>query len=120
MLSVYLVVQSTWSLIAGYHPRHSTLGIVWTAVTAVVMFGLAAGKSRTGRALDNPVLITEGRVTTIDGLLAVAVLVGLAANASMGWWWADPVAAYVLVWYGLREAREIFSHTGPGARTSPS
>jgi divalent metal cation (Fe/Co/Zn/Cd) transporter len=68
------------------------------------MFLLAAGKARTGRALDNPVLITEGRVTTIDGVLAVAVLLGLVLNAEFGWWWADPVAAYVLVYYGLREA----------------
>jgi divalent metal cation (Fe/Co/Zn/Cd) transporter len=110
-LAGYLTIQSTRSLIAGYHPRHSPLGIVWTAITAAVMFALATGKARTGRALDNPVLITEGRVTTIDGLLAVAVLTGLVANTALGWWWADPAAGYVLVFYGLREAREIFSHS---------
>jgi hypothetical protein len=59
-LAVYLAVQSTVVLAAGYHPRHSVLGITWTAVTAVVMFALASGKARTGRALDNPVLRTEG------------------------------------------------------------
>ena len=73
-LAVYLLVQSTVVLAAGYRPRHSLAGIVWTAVTAVVMFALAAGKARTGRALGNPVLCTEGRVTLIDGILAVAVL----------------------------------------------
>jgi hypothetical protein len=45
------------------------------------MFTLAAGQHRTGHALNNPVLITEGRVTVIDGLVAVAVLLGLALNA---------------------------------------
>jgi divalent metal cation (Fe/Co/Zn/Cd) transporter len=89
-LAVYLAVQSTVELAAGYHPRHSVLGIAWTAVTAVVMFALASGKARTGRALDNPVLRTEGRVTMIDGILAVAVLLGLVLNAGLGWWWADP------------------------------
>jgi divalent metal cation (Fe/Co/Zn/Cd) transporter len=108
-LAAYLAVQSTWALLADFHPRHSPPGIAWTAVTAVVMFALAAGKARTGRALHNPVLLTEGRVTTIDGLLAVAVLLGLALNAAAGWWWADPAAGYVLVYYGLREAREIFT-----------
>jgi divalent metal cation (Fe/Co/Zn/Cd) transporter len=107
-LAVYLLVQSTVVLAAGYHPRHSLLGIVWTAVTAVAMFGLAAGKARTGRALDNPVLRTEGRVTLIDGILAVAVLAGLALNAAAGWWWADPAAGYVLVYYAAREVRDIF------------
>lgn len=108
-LAVYLLVQSTLVLAAGYHPRHSALGIGWTAVTAVAMFALAAGKARTGAALGNPVLSTEGRVTLVDGILAAAVLLGLALNAALGWWWADPAAGYVLVCYAAREVREIFA-----------
>lgn len=108
-LAAYLLVQSTWVLATGFRPRHSVLGIAWTAITAVVMFTLAMGKARTGAALDNPVLRTEGRVTLIDGLLAVAVLVGLVLNAAAGWWWADPLAGFVLVYYALRETREIFT-----------
>jgi divalent metal cation (Fe/Co/Zn/Cd) transporter len=107
-LAIYLLAQSTVVLATGYHSRHSPLGIAWTAVTATAMFALAAGKARTGRALDNPVLRTEGRVTTIDGILALTVLLGLVLNAVAGWWWADPAAAYVLVYYAAREVREIF------------
>jgi divalent metal cation (Fe/Co/Zn/Cd) transporter len=108
-LAVYLAVQSTVVLAVGFHPRHSPAGIAWTAITALVMFALAAGKARIGRALDNPVLTTEGRVTLIDGLLAAAVLAGLALNAGLGWWWADPLAGYVLVYYAAREVRQIFT-----------
>lgn len=108
-LAAYLLVQSTWSLAAGFHPHPSPIGIGWTAVTAVVMFALAAGKARTGRAPGNPVLLTVGRVTTIEGLLAVAVLVGLLLNAAVGWWWADPAAGYVPAYYVVREVREIFT-----------
>jgi divalent metal cation (Fe/Co/Zn/Cd) transporter len=108
-LAAYLLVQSTVVLATGYHPRHSVLGIIWTAMTAAAMFTMAAGKARTGTALDNPVLRTEGRVTMIDGILATAVLLGLALNATLGWWWADPAAGYVLVFYAAREVREIFS-----------
>ena len=107
-LAVYLLVQSTVVLVTGFHSEHSPLGIAWTAITALVMFALAVGKARTGAALGNPVLITEGRVTLIDGLLAAAVLVGLLLNSLTGWWWADPVAGYVLVFYALREVKEIF------------
>lgn len=107
-LAAYLAVQSVIVLVAGYRPGHSLLGIAWTAVTAAVMFTLAAGKARTGRALGNPVLMTEGRVTLVDGILAVAVLAGLVLNATAGCWWADPLAALVIVFYALREAREIF------------
>jgi divalent metal cation (Fe/Co/Zn/Cd) transporter len=108
-LAAYLLIQSTVVLGAGYHPRHSVPGIVWTAVTAAAMFVLAAGKARTGAALGNPVLRTEGQVTVIDGILACAVLAGLVLNAAAGWWWADPAAGYVLVYYAAREVREIFS-----------
>jgi divalent metal cation (Fe/Co/Zn/Cd) transporter len=108
-LAAYLLVQSTVVLAVGYHPQRSILGIIWTAVTAAVMFALAAGKARTGRALSNPVLRTEGRVTMIDGILATAVLLGLVLNAALRWWWADPAAGYVLVFYAAREVREIFS-----------
>jgi len=111
-LALYLLIQSTLVLATGYHPRHSPLGIAWTAVTAIAMFALAAAKARTGRELGNPVLRTEGRVTTIDGILAAAVLLGLVLNATVGWWWADPAAGYVLVYYAAREVREIFFNRG--------
>lgn len=106
-LACYLLLQTAVVLAVGYHPQHSPLGIAWTALTAAVMFTLAYGKNRTGRALGNPVLIAEGRVTVIDGLLAAAVLVGLLLNATLGWWWADPAAGLVIVYYALREARTI-------------
>jgi divalent metal cation (Fe/Co/Zn/Cd) transporter len=111
-LAVYLLVQSTLVLAGGSHPRHSVAGIAWTALTAAVMFALAAGKARTGQALGNPVLRTEGRVTLVDAILAVAVLLGLVLNAALGWWWADPAAGHVLVIYAAREVREIFLRAG--------
>jgi divalent metal cation (Fe/Co/Zn/Cd) transporter len=117
-LAVYLVVQSTVVLATGYHPRPSALGIGWTAATAVAMFALAAGKARTGAALGNPVLTTEGRVTLIDGILAAAVLLGLILNAAAGWWWADPTAGYVLVYYAAKQVREIFATSPDRARAA--
>lgn len=94
------------------HPGHSALGISWLAVTVMVMFALAAGKRDTGRRLGNPVLVTEARVTIIDGALAAAVLLGVALNAAAGWWWADPLSALVILVYGLREARHAWLEAG--------
>ena len=108
-LAGYLAVAATVALATGHHPHPSHLGIGWTAVTAVVMVALAAGKARTGAALANPVLTTEGRVTLVDGLLAAAILLGLVLNAALGWWWADPAAGCLLVGYAAREARAAFS-----------
>lgn len=55
-------------------------------------------------------LTAEGRVTMIDGILAGVVLLGLALNAFAGWWWADPLVGYVILYYALREAREMLKH----------
>jgi divalent metal cation (Fe/Co/Zn/Cd) transporter len=108
-LAAYLLIQSTWVLVSGHRAAHSPGGIAWTATTAAVMSALAAGKARTGAALGNPVLSAEGRVTLIDAILAAAVLTGLVLNAAAGWWWADPLAGYVLVFYAAREARAILT-----------
>ena len=102
-LAVYLGVQSTIVLLVGFHSHHSPLGIAWTAVTWVCW---ADGKAKTGTALANPVLQAEGRITMIDGVLATAVLIGLVLNAAVGWWWADPLAGYVLLYYAAREAHQ--------------
>jgi divalent metal cation (Fe/Co/Zn/Cd) transporter len=111
-LAIYLATQSTLVLVSGYHARHSPLGIGWTAATTVVMFALAAGKDRTGRQLDNPVLRTEARVTLVDAVLATAVLVGLLLNALEHWWWADPAAGYVILAYGVKEAIGVLRPSG--------
>ena len=108
-LAVYLSLQSVVVIAARFAPHPSPVGIAWTGVTALLMFTLAAGKARTGRALGNPVLLTEGRVTLIDGILATAVLIGLLLNAVLGWWWADPLAAFVLAYYAVREGRAALS-----------
>jgi divalent metal cation (Fe/Co/Zn/Cd) transporter len=102
-IAVYIAVQASYLLIAGDHPQTSYLGIAWTALSFAAMLALASGKAVTGKALDNPVLRTEGRVTLVDAYLAAAVLVGLVLNAALGWWWADPTAGYVIVVYGIKE-----------------
>ena len=107
-LAIYLTAQSTVALVTGHRAQPGVGGILWTGVTALVMFGLAFGKRRTGRALKNPVLETEGRVTFVDGLLACAVLLGITVDLTLGWWWADPIAGYVIVYYAIREAVHIF------------
>ena len=106
-LAFYIAIQSIIVLASQYHPHHSGLGIAWTAITVVFMFSVAAGKARVGRALKNPVLKTEGRVTFIDGLLATAALVGLNLNAAFGAWWADPVAGFVIVYYGIKKRKRF-------------
>ena len=118
LLAVYIAVQSAVVLAGADHPRRSIAGAAWLAVTAAAMFGLAYGKADTGRRLENPVLRTEARITLVDGALAVVVLVGVVLNAAAGSWWADPVAALVLVVYGSREAHHAWQETKTIAASS--
>jgi divalent metal cation (Fe/Co/Zn/Cd) transporter len=76
----------------------------------LVMLLLARGKFVTGRQLGNLVLTTEARVTLIDAALAGAVLIGVGLNALFGWWWADPLAGFVIVYYGLTEGSSAWKH----------
>jgi divalent metal cation (Fe/Co/Zn/Cd) transporter len=104
-VAVYVTAQAVVTLATADHPGPSVLGIAWTALTVVAMLALARGKVVTGRALGNPVVRAEGRVTLVDACLALGVLVGLVLNAAAGWWWADPLAGLVIVGYAVREAR---------------
>jgi divalent metal cation (Fe/Co/Zn/Cd) transporter len=115
VLVPYVIAVAIASLLIAGHPRHSPYGIAWTFATFVVMLLLALGKRNTGHALHNEVLITEGRVTTVDAYLAGSVLTGLALNALAGWWWADPLASVVVVFYAVREARHIFGEHSPAS-----
>ena len=109
-LAIYIAAQAVYLLINGARPSASLLGIAWTAITFAAMLLLAVGKARTGAALHNDVLITEGRVTLIDAYLAGAVLLGLVLNAALGWWWADPLAGLVIVFYGITEGWAALRH----------
>lgn len=104
-IATYILIQITYLLIRGSHPQTSILGIVWTALTLIVMIALAQGKRITGTKLNNPVLLTEGKVTMVDAYLAGSVMIGLIANATFHLWWADLVAALVIVFYGFKEGR---------------
>ena len=102
-LAVYILVQTALTLLTRSHPAPSVGGIAWLAATLAAMLLLAWGKRITGQRLGNPVLTTEARVTLIDALLAAAVLIGLVLNATLSWWWADPLAGLVIVYYGIKE-----------------
>ena len=104
-LAIYVLGQSVWTLLANAYPASSPL-----VVTCAVMLLLAWRKLVTGRQLGNLVLTTEARVTLIDAALAGAVLIGVGLNALFGWWWADPLAGFVIVYCGLTEGSAAWKH----------
>jgi divalent metal cation (Fe/Co/Zn/Cd) transporter len=106
LLGFYVVVEAAATLAGVRKPEASRVGIGLAAAALVVMPLLALGKQRVGRALDSRALLADGRESLACALLALTLLVGLLLNALAGWWWADPVAALIMVPWILSEGGE--------------
>lgn len=92
-LAVYVGVEGVRYLLVQQAPDVSVPGIVLAAASVVVMPLLARAKKRLGPVLGSQAVVSESRQTELCAWLSAVVLVGLGANAALGWWWADPVAA---------------------------
>ncbi len=106
LLAAYVGFESIRDLIAGHQPGTSWVGIGLAAITIPLMPLLAAAKRRVGRELGSAATVHEADQNLICAYLAVALLVGLLANAVLGWWWADPASALVIGALALREGIE--------------
>lgn len=106
VLAAYVGLESIRSLVGGHEPNASWLGIGLAAFTAPTMPLLAHVKRRVGQKLQSAATVKEASQTQLCAYLSVALLVGLLANALLGWWWADPAAALVIAAVALREGRE--------------
>lgn len=107
LLAAYVTIDAGRRLLGfGVEARESFLGILLTSVSLVVMPFLGWSKLRTARALNSRALRADAYETIACAWLSLTTLVGLALNASFGWWWADPLAALVLVPLIVREGLE--------------
>lgn len=106
ILAPYVGIESIRALVSGEHPEVSRLGIALTAVSLVLMpvFGIA--KRRVGARLGSRATVGEGMQNVLCAYLSAAVLVGLVANAAVGWWWADPLAGLLIAFVAVREGME--------------
>ena len=96
-LAVYVVVDSANALLRREQPERSVVGLVLLALSAVVMPILARAKRRVARAMTSRALEADAMQTSLCAYLSVIALAGVALNATLGWWWADPVAALAMV-----------------------
>ncbi|GAA2246691.1 cation transporter [Herbiconiux moechotypicola] len=107
-LAVYVSVSAVLALTRVIEPEHSTVGIVLTALSVVIMPFLSLAERRTGRELGSATAVADSKQTLVCACLSAAVLLGLLLNTLFGWWWADPVAALVIVVFAVREGVEAW------------
>lgn len=96
-LAAYVTVDALRALYTRSAPDESLVGIVLAALSLGVMPLLARAKGRVALALGSGALVAEARQTLFCTYLSAILLAGLLLNAAVGWWWADPIAALVMV-----------------------
>jgi divalent metal cation (Fe/Co/Zn/Cd) transporter len=112
VLAAYVGVEAVRTLVDGDHPEASWVGIALAAFTAPTMPALAIAKRRVGSKLGSSATVKEGAQNMLCAYLSVGLLIGLLANALLGWWWADPIAALLIAGVALKEARESWRGEG--------
>lgn len=109
VLAAYVVFESVRDLVTNAEPETSAIGIGVAIVSIMVMPTLGFAKKRLAEKMGSAVLRADAAETFLCSWLSVILLVGLVLNATVGWWWADPVAALGIAWLALREGREAWS-----------
>jgi divalent metal cation (Fe/Co/Zn/Cd) transporter len=107
-IAAYVGVEAIRSLITGTEPEASWVGIALAAFTAAAMPPLAIAKARVGDRLGSSATKSEGRQNMLCAYLSLALLVGLASNALLGWWWADPITALAIAGVAVREGLDAW------------
>jgi divalent metal cation (Fe/Co/Zn/Cd) transporter len=108
VLASYVVVEALRDLVVGSEAEESLPGIVLAAASLVVMPSLALAKRRTGRSLNSRTLMADATETLLCSYLSAVLLLGLILNATVGWWWADPLAALGIAYLAVREGLEAW------------
>ena len=108
LLVVYIAWDSIASLIANERPVPSFVGILLAIASLSVMLWLARQKRRVGVALGSRAMTADAFQTDACFWLSLFLLVGIGANALVGWWWADPLAALGMTFFIGREALEAW------------
>lgn len=111
-LAAYVAFESVRALVTGAEPEASPVGIALACSSLVVMPYLAWAQRRTGRALHSSSVIADSNQTLLCTYMSGVLLVGLALNGLLGWWWADPLAGLAIGVIALKEGRDAWKGEG--------
>ncbi len=111
-LAAYVTAESVRSLLTGHQPDSSPVGIALAATSLVVMPLLSWAQRRTGRALGSNAVVADSTQTLLCTYLSAVLLLGLLLNATLGWYWADPIAGLIIAAVAIKEGREAWRGEG--------
>ncbi|WP_030935667.1 cation transporter [Streptomyces sp. NRRL B-24720] len=112
VLAAYVTIDAVRALAGTGEAERSILGIVIAAFSLAVMPFLSAAQRRTGRELGSASAVADSKQTLLCTYLSAVLLLGLVLNATLGWSWADPIAALVIAAIALKEGRDAWQGKG--------
>lgn len=107
-LAAYVAFESARGLLTGSDSEASSVGMIIAAVSLVIMPVLSWAQRRTGRQLGSPTVVADSKQTLLCTYLSAVLLAGLLLNATLGWWWADPVVGLIIAALAVREGLEAW------------
>lgn len=109
LLALYVALQSLYTLLTRAESEPTVWGIALAILSLALMPVLGRLKLIAAARISSRALHADAYETIACAYLALTLLVGLAANFLLNWWWADPIAALVMVYFIVREAREALA-----------
>jgi divalent metal cation (Fe/Co/Zn/Cd) transporter len=106
LLAAYVLYDAVKAIVLREPPEESIIGIALAAVSLVIMPLLVRAKRRVAREIGSRALEADATQTALCTYLSAILLAGLLLNATLGWWWADPAAALIMVPIIVREGLE--------------
>ncbi|MGW1490439.1 cation transporter [Streptomyces sp. NPDC002402] len=117
-LAAYVSIDAVRALTGTGEAERSVPGIVLAALSLAVMPFLSAAQRKAGRELGSASAVADSKQTLLCTYLSAVLLVGLVLNATLGWSWADPIAALVIAAIAVREGRDAWQ--GKGCCAAPA
>ncbi|MFF8548860.1 cation transporter [Streptomyces albidoflavus] len=117
-LAAYVTVDAVRALTGTGEAERSVPGIVIAALSLAIMPFLSAAQRKAGRALGSASAVADSKQTLLCTYLSAVLLLGLVLNATLGWSWADPVAALAIAALAVKEGRDAWQ--GKGCCAAPA
>lgn len=117
-LAAYIVLNSVMAFLTRTRPEASWVGIALAIAAVIIMPLLWRSKLHIATKINSAALKADAMCSITCAYMSITLLVGLLLNTLFGWWWADPLAALVLVYFIVQEGREALHEARTGETCS--
>lgn len=119
-LAAYVTFESLRTLLGSHEPEASSVGIGLAIASLMIMPFLSWAQRRTGRSLGSNAVVADSTQTLLCTYMSAALLAGLVLNATLGWAWADPLAAMAIAGLAVREGVQAWRGEGCACAPRPT